>query len=202
MATGCGREPGSIEVDVSARPVAFTIHHYGWPRPFSWPCVTEFAIASDEDVAMWQLESVDPKGVPANQLMLVYGEVPDGFIQTAPAGQDEVKPLQVGRTYFVAAGGPDSIYRMVFALPMDGIAPMPPQLRRRPGVQPTTSSAPADDFEVLELPQPPPGPSLSDDAINPTDDGESASLEGESSPPSDDTEQAKLPSDSGSPPVE
>lgn len=133
LISGCQRD-GVIEVDVTAQPPRFIVHHRGWPAPFHWPRVTEFAMASEEDGAVWELRSSSPDGEPARQLAFIYGEVPPGFVQLAPDKAARVHPLVVGRTYFVAAGGPSHVYRIVFALPVDTWT----------GFQPPPSSAPAN----------------------------------------------------------
>lgn len=115
---GC-QSVGVIEVDVTAQPPRFIVHHQGWPAPFHWPRVTEFAIASEEDGAVWELRSASSDGEPARQLAFIFGEVPPGFFQLTPDKAARARPLVVGRTYFVAAGGPSYIYRIVFALPVD-----------------------------------------------------------------------------------
>ena len=115
---GCG-EPGAIAVDLSSTPVRLIINHQGWPRPFWWPRVTEFAIANDRDELVWQLASTDPAGLPAHQLAFVYGRVSPGFHQLFPVDAAPPPPLRPGRSYYVAAGGPRSLYRMVFSLPQD-----------------------------------------------------------------------------------
>lgn len=133
--TGCN-DPGTIDLDFTGQPVRFFIHHRGWPRPFHWPRVTEFAIASEEDGAIWQLRSEDSEGQPARELAIIYGRLPPGFVQEFPAGSTAPVPLQRGRTYYVAAGGPRAVYRMVFALPITALEHEHP----RPT---TTTSAPA-----------------------------------------------------------
>ncbi len=122
---GCNR-PGAIDVDLTSHPVRFLIDHRGWPRPFMYPRVTEFAVASEEDGAVWQLAAESAEGVPAKELAIVYGERPRGFVQTVPTSGRPPR-LMEGRTYYVAAGGPRSVYRIVFALPLERGMPMPPQ---------------------------------------------------------------------------
>jgi hypothetical protein len=115
--TGCGR-PEAIEVDLSSMPVRFVIDHSGWPRPFWWPRVTEFAMGSEEDDLLWQLEATDSRGELAHKLAFVYGEVPPGFAQVFPAVGRCPRPLTPGRSYYVGAAGPKAVYRSVFALPI------------------------------------------------------------------------------------
>ncbi len=118
--TGCGR-PGPIEVDLTATPVRFIINHHGWPRPFWWPRVTEFAVASSESEAgelLWQLESTSVQGELAHRLAFVYGRVPPGFTQVYPGEAQPPEQPETGRVYYVAAGGQDSLYRMAFSLPL------------------------------------------------------------------------------------
>jgi hypothetical protein len=130
---GCQRD-GVIEVDVTAQPPRFIVQHRGWPAPFHWPCVTEFAIASEEDGCVWELRSAADGGEPARQLAFIYGEVPPGFVQLTPEKAARPRALVAGRTYFVAAGGASHVYRIVFALPVDYLTP----------VRPPPASAPAD----------------------------------------------------------
>ncbi len=118
---GCIK-PGPIEVDLSSKPVRFVINHQGWPRPFWWPCVNEFAIATGEDdkgELLWHLESTDSVGEPAHYLAFIYGRVPRGFRQVAPEGERAARPLEHGKVYYVAAGGRGALYRMAFSLPVD-----------------------------------------------------------------------------------
>lgn len=121
VGVGCSRS-GPIEVDVSSRPICFIIDHKGWPRPFWWPRVTEFVIASDETEAgelIWHLKSIGATGELARELAFTYGRAPPGFYQVFPAGEQAPEPLERGRVYYVAAGGKDTVYRMVFSLPLD-----------------------------------------------------------------------------------
>lgn len=129
---GCNR-PGAIDVDLTSHPVRFLIDHQGWPRPFVCPRVTEFAVASDEDGAVWQLAAESAEGIPARELAIVYGELPRGFVQIVPASGQPPR-LMEGRTYYVAAGGPRSVYRIVFALPLERGMPLP-QGMRDPGAR-------------------------------------------------------------------
>jgi len=113
---GCGR-PGVVDVDLTTAPVRFIVDHHGWPKPFWWPRVTEFAIGSDKDELLWHMEASSSAGEPANRLAFVYGQVPPGFRQLVPAGDTPPQPLKTGQTYYVAAVGPRAVYRMVFSLP-------------------------------------------------------------------------------------
>ncbi len=122
--TGCHRS-NVIEVDLTTPPPRFVIDHHGWPAPFRWPRVTDFAIASDEDGAVWELRSEKMEGVPARMLAIIYGELPPGFLQVTPAKGARARPLVPGRTYYVGAVGPSSVYRIVFALPVGYWEPMP-----------------------------------------------------------------------------
>lgn len=115
---GCNR-PQEIQVDLSADEPRFIIDHAGWPRPFRVPRVNEFAIGAEEDgVVAWHLKSGIPGGEPADNLAIVYGRVPSGFYQVVPAEDAAPKSLVPGRTYLVAAGGDEQIYRIVLALPV------------------------------------------------------------------------------------
>ncbi len=122
---GCQQE-GVIEIDLRAKPVKFLIDHRGWPRPFWYPRVTEFAIASEEDGPIWQLEAADETGQPARDLEITYGLIPKGFVQILPEGGLRPRKLVTHRTYFAAAGGPRSIYKMVFSMPLTNWSPIPP----------------------------------------------------------------------------
>lgn len=113
---GCGR-PGVVDIDLTTSPVRFIVDHHGWPKPFWWPRVTEFAIGSDKDELLWHLETSRSTGEPADRLAFIYGQVPPGFRQLVPAGDAPPQPLKTGRTYYVAAVGPRAVYRMVFSLP-------------------------------------------------------------------------------------
>ena len=124
---GCG--PETVDVDLSCRPVRFIIDHQGWPRPFWWPRVTEFAIADSKDELVWHLRSSDPGGELARQLAIIYGRVPPGFEQVFPQKGNGPVPLQRDRNYYVAAAGPSAVYRMVFSLPLEAAEftqPKPP----------------------------------------------------------------------------
>lgn len=124
VATGCGG-PHAITVDLSADQPRFIIHQMTWGWPFRWPMVDDFVIASEEDGALWELKSTDPAGVPARRLAIVYGDVPPGFTQVHPEGVSRPKALLPGRSYYVGATGPVSIYRVVFALPVAASAVRP-----------------------------------------------------------------------------
>jgi hypothetical protein len=117
LAGGC-RDPETIQLDFTSHPVRFIIDHRGWPRPFWWPRLTEFAIATEEDGAIWQLQAPVDDGPLARNFVITYGEVPPGFMQVFPEKQDPPAPLRTGRRYFVAAAGPASVYRMVFSMPI------------------------------------------------------------------------------------
>jgi hypothetical protein len=132
-AVGCSR-PETVEVDLSATPARFVIDHAGWPRPFWWPRVTEFAIGSEEDDLLWQVQATSAEGELAHKLAFVYGEVPPAFMQVSPPPGKAPKPLIGGRAYYVGAIGPKAVYRAVFALP---ISPAEVSHRER-----TTSPAP------------------------------------------------------------
>lgn len=123
--SGCAVE-GPIEVDSTTEPVRFIINHRGWPRPFWSPDITEFAIASEEEGPIWQLEAATGQGVKARQLAILFGRVPSGFVQTFPAQAEKPRRLKPGRNYFVAAGGPKAVFKVVFAVPIDGYTPEMP----------------------------------------------------------------------------
>lgn len=117
-ASGCSDPEGTVDVDLSVMPPRFILDHQGWPRPFWWPRVTEFAIGSKEDDLLWQLQAADDFGQLARNLAFVYGQVPSDWSQTFPAEGAKPKPLVPGRSYYVGAGGPEYVYRVVFALPL------------------------------------------------------------------------------------
>ncbi len=121
MTVGCNK-PGGVEVDLTspAQP-RFIVDHHGWPRPFWWPRVTEFIIASEEDDCIWQLAATNAGGELANRLAFVFGDVPPGFIQVHPTDNARPKPLISKRSYYVAATGSQAVYRAVFALPVSSI---------------------------------------------------------------------------------
>ena len=128
LAAGCG-DPEPVQVDLSERPIRFLIDHHGWPRPFWWPRVNEFAIADDKDELIWHLKSSDPRGELAHQLAFVYGRVPPGFYQVFPEKDKAPSELRRDRTYYVAAGGERALYRMAFSLPVTALEfnqPQPP----------------------------------------------------------------------------
>jgi hypothetical protein len=131
---GCAQNQ-CCDVDFSSSPPRFVINHQGWPRPFWVPRITEFAVASEEDEdAIWQLEAADSSGVPAKRLVIVFGEVPDGFVQVRPEKSAPPKTLQQGRTYYVAAGSRQYTYPMAFRLPMGAAGPA--SITTRPSLQP------------------------------------------------------------------
>lgn len=126
LASGCSTEQ-KIEVDLSASTPRFVLDGWTWGWPFRWPRVHALAIGADEE-SMWEIESVDPQGVPARQFAIIYGELPQGFIQTHPKNEAKPKRLTQNRNYFVGAAGPnDEIFRTVFALPVEPIGPKPDQ---------------------------------------------------------------------------
>ena len=120
---GCRLPPQTIEMDISAQPVRFLIHHHGWPAPLMWPRVAEFAIATQEEV-IWQIKATSDRGVPAQNLEIDFGRTPDDFAQVLPEQNKSPAKLTPGRTYFVAAGGSQCLYRIVFSLPVDAHLPM------------------------------------------------------------------------------
>ncbi|HWL94550.1 MAG TPA: hypothetical protein VNT79_13590 [Phycisphaerae bacterium] len=84
--------------------------------------VNAFAIGA-EDESLWEIEALDQEGgAVARQFAIVYGEVPEGFVQNHPRNDASAKPLVPGRTYFVGATGPGGeVFRTVFALPVGPI---------------------------------------------------------------------------------
>ncbi|MBN2561885.1 MAG: hypothetical protein JXQ75_13240 [Phycisphaerae bacterium] len=127
---GCGPEP--VQVDLSSTPIRFVIDHKGWPRPFWWPRVTEFAIADGQNDLIWQLESSNPDGELAHRLAFVYGRVPPGFCQVFPASDAVPASLERGQTYYVAAGGPRALYRMAFSPQVEALEIMHPRRQSAP----------------------------------------------------------------------
>jgi hypothetical protein len=110
---------------LSSTPVRFIIDHAGWPRPFGWPRVTEFAVASDQTAGgelVWYLKSVSEKGELAHRLAFIYGRVPPDFYQVFPKEGRAARPLEPGRVYYIGAGGDEVVYRMAFSLPVDSRA--------------------------------------------------------------------------------
>lgn len=125
--SGCAQLQ-SVDIDLTSTPVRFIIDHVGWPRPFGWPRVTEFAIASNQTEAgelVWYLKSVSEKGEFAHRLAFIYGRVSPGFYQVFPEEGRSAKPLEPGRIYYIAAGGDEVVYRMAFSLPVDSRALTP-----------------------------------------------------------------------------
>jgi len=152
LLSGCQRV-GVIEVDVTSQPPRFIVNHHGWTVPFRGPRVTEFAIASEEDGAVWELRSAAPRGEKARQLAFVYGETPPSFVQVTPEKTARPRPLVPGRTYFVAAGGPSSVYRIVFALPVEYWTPrQPPPTSAPVGFRAPTPKADAADGNATSAP--------------------------------------------------
>jgi hypothetical protein len=115
--SGCASE--TVDVDLSCHPARFIVDHKGWPRPFWWPRVTEFAIADSKEELVWHLKSAAPGGELARQLAFIYGRVPPGFEQLFPEKNKAPSPLQRDRTYYVAAAGPSAVYRLIFTLPVE-----------------------------------------------------------------------------------
>jgi hypothetical protein len=124
---GCGGGE-NIGVDLSADAPRFLIHRPILGSPFRWPRVTAFAIASEEDDAMWELRSTNPAGLPARHLAIIYGRVPPGFYQILPNDNATPAALRKGRLYYVGATGPEAAFRTVFSLPIDSLeaSPAPP----------------------------------------------------------------------------
>ena len=117
-AFGC-HDPTTIDVDISGENPRFVIHHRTWGWPFLWPRVDAFALASEEDGRMWELEARLPEGVPARDLVFEYGKIPADFRQAFPPKDSRPRKLTGGRNYYIGATGPnEERYRMVFALPM------------------------------------------------------------------------------------
>lgn len=141
-AGGCGG-PGTIDTDTTSTPVRFIVNHHGWPRPFWWPRVTEFAVGSEEDDLVWHLQATDSLGALTHNLAFVYGEAPPGFQQVYPPAGVMPKPLAPGRSYYVGATGPNAVYRVVFALPL---SPEEAMQRRPPAAPPPPASAPSIRF--------------------------------------------------------
>jgi hypothetical protein len=128
---GCSGE-GTIEVDLTEIPPRFIVDHHGWPRPFWWPRVTEFAIGSEKDDLLWHVQAVSSRGELTHRLAFVYGRVPPGFTQLYPENGVPPKPLKTGRSYYVGATGPKAAYRVVFALPESAyVRPSPRGAGRR-----------------------------------------------------------------------
>jgi hypothetical protein len=131
VSTGCQLPPQTIEMDVGAHPVRFLIHHQGWPAPLMWPRIDDFAIATQEEV-IWQLKATSGRGVPARDLAIAFGKPPDDFAQVLPEQNKSPRPLVRGKTYFVAAGSKQCLYRIVFSLPVDAHLPLPTTTQPEP----------------------------------------------------------------------
>lgn len=89
--------------------------------------INALAVAS-EDEAFWQIETVDPNGMPMGGGTITYGQVPEGFEQVTPARGGRARDLRPGVTYYVGATGPDdATWRAIFALPVGrfGLPPKP-----------------------------------------------------------------------------
>lgn len=71
----------------------------------------------------------------ARNLGIVYGEVPPEFYQTFPEQNKHPVRLEMGRTYYIAAGGSKALYRLAFSLPVERGIPL------RVKGRPTTSQA-------------------------------------------------------------
>lgn len=147
--TGCATEY-KVEVDLSTDTPRFLMHEPTWGWPFRWPRVSALAIGADEE-SMWEIEAADSKGLEANQLAIIYGDVPAGFVQTHPPNDARPRKLTQGRTYFVGATGPEGeIFRAIFALPVgpEGTPPdpefAPDRKRLEPEVAPSPPPKPAD----------------------------------------------------------
>lgn len=150
-AAGCSSPEGTVDVDLSAAPPRFIVDHQGWPRPFWWPRVNEFAIGSEKDDLLWHLQSTDGFGELARSLAFVYGQVPPGWVQVFPAEGVRPKPFVAGRSYYVGAVGPEAVYRLVFALPL---SPEEAAARRRRGDSPAGSELrDADGFHFFPTTQ-------------------------------------------------
>jgi hypothetical protein len=116
--------------------------------------VTEFAIGSKEDDLLWQLQAADDFGQLARSLAFVYGQVPSGWSQTFPAEGAKPKLLVPGRSYYVGAGGPEYVYRVVFALPLS-----PGELAgNRGGPTAPAAPTPGDSQDAAEAPSTQPAP--------------------------------------------
>lgn len=121
---GC-RSTWPIEADLSAASPRFEMHGRTWGWPVRWPHISAFAIGADDE-SLWEIETIDQKGVPARQLAIVYGEVPEAFVQNHPPNNARPKPMVPGRSYFVAATGPnDEVFRTVFAVPIGPLGAPP-----------------------------------------------------------------------------
>lgn len=125
-----------MELKLDAGVATFVIPQHDWLAPFDKPTITEFALASpdaDEEI-VWRLAAETEAGVPARGLAITFGVPPAGFRQVAPDETSRPRPLVPGRNYYVAAGGPTNVYRLIFAMPVS---------QGRPAETPT--SAPVDE---------------------------------------------------------
>lgn len=141
---GCGDQT-IIEVDLSADKPRFTFDHSAAGWPFRQPKIDAFALASESDGLLWEIRALTPDGHPVRGFAIIYGDVPEGFHQIAPEGDARPRPLRSGRTYYVGATGPKSVYRTVFALPVEPMGKL-----GDPGFLPGVRSV---EDHVLESPQ-------------------------------------------------
>ncbi len=125
-----------MEFHVDNGVATFVIPEHDWLAPFSKPTITEFAVATpdDDENVVWRLAADTETGVPARGMAITFGTPPAGFRQIAPDESSRPRPLVPGRNYYVAAGGPTNVYRLIFAMPVEV---------GRPAEQPT--SAPVDE---------------------------------------------------------
>lgn len=176
-----------MEFHVDDGVATFVIPEHDWLAPFSKPTITEFAVATpdDDENVVWRLAAETETGVPARGMAITFGTPPAGFRQIAPDESSRPRPLVPGRNYYVAAGGPTNVYRLIFAMPVEV---------GRPAEQPT--SAPVDEAfpskdmweKMRQTTQPAEAAPVDDPAMKP-EAGEPPPTE-ESAPPAEEEEDA------------
>ena len=157
-ATAACNQPQKISVDLSGPEPRFIIDHQGWPRPFWTPGVREFAVGTSEpSEPLWELRATTLRGRPADELAIVYGDVPIGFEQVYPPGGASPRPMVVGMNYLVAAAAGHHLYRLVVGVPPAerGVADRDaPTGERLTTSAPTRKSMAVVDFDLpATLPQ-------------------------------------------------
>jgi len=116
LIVGC-QQPNQIDITFEDEQPILTLRATRWDAGLQPTLVTGLAIASERE-ALWEIESSDPSGVPAADLVIPYGELPRGFVQLTPSDR-RPRPLRRGVTYYIGATGPENaVWRAVFALPV------------------------------------------------------------------------------------
>jgi len=116
LAVGC-HQSNQIDITLEGERPILTLRAARWDADFQPTLVSGLAIATEGE-AIWEIETSDPTGVPAADLVIPYGELPRGFVQITPPDRGP-RPLRRGETYYIGATGPDdAVWRAVFALPV------------------------------------------------------------------------------------